>query len=434
VGSDDDLHQQRSDGVIAQWGEQQLLAQRMVQRWMDDSASPQIFVLAGYAGSGKTTLAKYLVDHDRWRFCSYTGKAASVMRAKGCSGATTIHSLIYRPAGTTRAEEILLLETRIYQLEKIKDPTAEQLADLTNRRAQLMMARLDNKQQYSLWLASPMAEPHVLGAVVDECSMVDARVGEDLMSFNKKILVIMDPAQLPPVGGGGFFTNRKPDILLTDVHRHGRDSGILSLATHVREGGSVLEWAEHIGNECDDVEILRVGGDTDHLRRRCMEADQILVGRNATRKLINARHRQLLGRGALPVPGDRLVCLRNDRELGLFNGAQFSVISADCDVGSKTVYLNLLGDEGQKICVSAWLHHMLNCSSELTEMGHERRDLTEMDFACALTVHKGQGSQWDNVVLFDESRTFGGADAMFARRWLYTGITRSAKHLTMVLP
>jgi exodeoxyribonuclease-5 len=43
-------------------------------------------------------------------------------------------------------------------------------------------------------------------------------------------------------------------------------------------------------------------------------------------------------------------------------------------------------------------------------------------------VHKAQGSQWDNIVLFDESWAF----REFRDRWLYTGITRAAKTLTLV--
>ena len=57
-----------------------------------------IFRLFGYAGTGKTTLAKHLAESidGKVLFAAFTGKAACVMRSKGCHGATTIHSLIYR--------------------------------------------------------------------------------------------------------------------------------------------------------------------------------------------------------------------------------------------------------------------------------------------------------------------------------------------------
>jgi len=59
----------------------------------------------------------------------------------------------------------------------------------------------------------------------------------------------------------------------------------------------------------------------------------------------------------------------------------------------------------------------------------QRRESDEFDFGYALTVHKAQGSQWDDVVLFDESWAFREN----RERWLYTGVTRAAKSLTVVV-
>jgi exodeoxyribonuclease-5 len=57
-----------------------------------------------------------------------------------------------------------------------------------------------------------------------------------------------------------------------------------------------------------------------------------------------------------------------------------------------------------------------------------RKRYDEFDFGYALTVHKAQGSQWNNVVLFDESFAFRDT----RERWLYTAITRAAETLTVV--
>src|SRR5204863_42797 len=71
-------------------------------RWLKDEpgqhGTPGLFRLFGYAGTGKTTLARHLAAHldGEVKFAAFTGKAALVMRGKGCYGATTIHSLIYR--------------------------------------------------------------------------------------------------------------------------------------------------------------------------------------------------------------------------------------------------------------------------------------------------------------------------------------------------
>ena len=58
-----------------------------------------------------------------------------------------------------------------------------------------------------------------------------------------------------------------------------------------------------------------------------------------------------------------------------------------------------------------------------------RKDSDEFDYGYALTVHKAQGSQWDDVALFDESFAFREHRA----RWLYTGVTRAARRLTLIM-
>ena len=57
--------------------------------------------------------------------------------------------------------------------------------------------------------------------------MVDEDLGRDLLSFGKPVLVLGDPAQLPPVKGGGFFTEAEPDVMLTEVHRQAADNPII---------------------------------------------------------------------------------------------------------------------------------------------------------------------------------------------------------------
>jgi exodeoxyribonuclease-5 len=77
------------------WSPQQDHALCVVAKWLRARDRP-VFRLFGYAGTGKTTLARHLAKgvSGRVLFAAYTGKAASVMRSKGCTGASTIHSLI----------------------------------------------------------------------------------------------------------------------------------------------------------------------------------------------------------------------------------------------------------------------------------------------------------------------------------------------------
>jgi exodeoxyribonuclease-5 len=408
------------------WSPQQDDALRDCAAWIKDKSGPQVFYLAGYAGTGKTTLARHLVGDD-WRFAAFTGKAAHVLRQKGCEDASTIHSLIYRPAGESKASEMRRLESQVIALQTLprRNEAQNERLELLQRMQRDLMD--ENKPRFALWENSPLADARVRGIVVDEVSMVDEKLGKDLEYFGKKILVLGDPAQLPPVGAGGYFTKREPDVMLTEVHRHARESGILRLATHIREGGSV--WGFDSAEDAQVVPQLNI--EREALRTQVLDADQVLCGLNATRHNMNKRQRTLLGfTDPGPMMGDRLVCLRNDHMMGLFNGSQWLVDHADCDVDSMTADMQITSeDTDARLELTTWLHHMVGKGDALKGMGHDRRDLAEFDWSYALTVHKAQGSQWEDVVLFDQSASFR-ADA---RKWLYTGITRASKSLTVII-
>src|SRR6516164_9283522 len=81
---------------------------------------------------------------------------------------------------------------------------------------------------FELWPDSSAAEAKLI--VIDECSMVDGELARDLMSFAVPLLVLGDPAQLPPIQGGGFFTDAQPDAMLTEVHRQAQNDPIVRLS------------------------------------------------------------------------------------------------------------------------------------------------------------------------------------------------------------
>jgi exodeoxyribonuclease-5 len=241
------------------------------------------------------------------------------------------------------------------------------------------------------------------------------------MSFGVPLLVLGDPAQLPPIQGGGFFTDAKPDAMLTEVHRQAQDDPIVRLSMAIR-AGNPLQQGRYGATEVvrrDALDPARVLG-----------ADQILVGRNATRRAYNARLRERRGFvDALPMAGDKLVCLRNNRRKGLFNGGLW-VVRERPKARRQIIRMRLkpdedLGDRTIKVSVRP------ECFTGAIEAFDwpARKPYDEFDFGYVLTVHKAQGSQWDDVVLFDES----GAFPDNRDRWLYTGVTRAAKRLTVVV-
>ena len=369
---------------MPQFSAHQEAALKAVSAWLSAKRkgqnAPPIFRLFGYAGTGKTTLARHLAESVSGKvlFAAFTGKAALVMRSKGCHGASTIHSLIYRARESG-----------------------------------------EERPNFELWDDSPASQAKLI--VIDECSMVDAELGRDLLSFRVPLLVLGDPAQLPPIQGAGFFTDAEPDAMLAQVHRQAQDDPIVRLSMEVREGRRLA-----LGEYGLSQVVKRSQLDPARVHR----ADQVLVGRNVTRRAYNARMRETRGfADMLPLAGDKLVCLRNNRKKGLFNGGLWAVKERR-QRKSGTLALRLAPEEdvgGRAVRVST----RPECFTGNIEgfAWEQRKAYDEFDYGYVLTVHKSQGSQWDEVVLFDESFAFPESRG----RWLYTGITRAAKRVTLVV-
>ncbi|WP_418135640.1 ATP-dependent DNA helicase [Agrobacterium sp. El2ro-1b] len=369
---------------------QQDEALKAVSRWLKEGRTP-VFRLFGYAGTGKTTLAKHFAENvdGEVLFAAFTGKAAQVLRSRGATNARTIHSLIYRPRGEETVEDEETGKTSVAPMFSI------------------------NRQ-------SPLAKAALI--IIDECSMVDEQLGKDLMSFGTPILVLGDPGQLPPVSGGGFFTEQEPDFLLSEIHRQAKDNPIIHLAMDVREGREIMRG---------DYGSAQVISKSEVTQSLVLDADQVLVGTNRTRRRYNQRLRELKGFSAdYPQSGDKLVCLRNDPAKGLLNGSLWQVMSSSRETVKPGINL-MIRPEDDDMDRGAAKIKLLKAAFEDVETEipwSTRKRYDEFDFGYALTVHKAQGSQWNNVVLFDESYAFRDS----RERWLYTAITRAAETLTIV--
>ncbi|MQB10769.1 ATP-binding protein [Agrobacterium sp. ICMP 6402] len=369
---------------------QQDEALKAVSRWLKEGRTP-VFRLFGYAGTGKTTLARHFAENvdGEVLFAAFTGKAAQVLRSRGATNARTIHSLIYRPRGEETVEDEETGKTSVAPMFSI------------------------NRQ-------SPLAKAALI--IIDECSMVDEQLGKDLMSFGTPILVLGDPGQLPPISGGGFFTEQEPDYLLSEIHRQAKDNPIIHLAMDVREGREIMRG---------DYGTAQVISKSEVTQSLVLEADQVLVGTNRTRRRYNQRLRELKGFSTdYPQSGDKLVCLRNDPAKGLLNGSLWQVMSSSRETVKPGINL-MIRPEDDDMDRGAAKIKLLKAAFEDAETEipwTTRKRYDEFDFGYALTVHKAQGSQWNNVVLFDESYAFRDT----RERWLYTAITRAAETLTIV--
>lgn len=360
------------------WTPHQDAALLAIKKWLRDRNGPQIFRLFGFAGTGKTTIAKEVAGMVKdCRYAAFTGKAALVMQGKGCHGASTIHRLIYRP--------------------KEDDETGE--------------------TYFRLNPASEAKDADVI--CVDEVSMVGEGLALDLLSFDTKVLVIGDPAQLPPVEGAGYFTDAEPDAMLTEIHRQAVDNPIIALATKVRQGEALKHGTYGESRVIPRQELLA---------DIVMSADQFLVGMNSTRRSANRRIRKLMKfSDDLPMVGDKLVCLKNNHDIGVLNGSLWKVADLPENKNRRIVKMAVSPDSDDELAVEVAVPVDFFYGREDQLDRNFRRAYQEFDYGYALTCHKAQGSQWGSVAIADESGVF----REHAGRWLYTAITRAAERVVI---
>jgi exodeoxyribonuclease V len=421
------------------------------------SFSANVFRLFGYAGTGKTTMAKEIPEalglEGRVRYGTFTGKAAHVLRQKGAEPVSTIHSGIYMP--TTSAEARAELEAARAELEELED-VARQLAALKHDEARGALVvglgwasvmefaghldetreripELEAATKRLSWEWNPDSEWARAGLIIlDEVSMVSAKLAADVEAYGVPILVLGDPAQLPPVEGGGYYTNAQPDHLLTEIHRFAAENPITALATRIRESQGA-----GLGLVPDDMTPRSV--------RHAMEHDQILCWKNKTRWSLIQAIRTLKGLPeGLPVAGDRIMVLSNNRDMAVFNGQQMDVL--DSRPGALGPTLTLKTEEGHEVTMPVFSDGFLG--QEMQEQAKKsgagiRGNRALATFADAITVHKAQGSEWNSVYVVNETppmmsmtaRSKGQNEAIAqARQWLYTSVTRAQERVTITAP
>jgi exodeoxyribonuclease-5 len=423
-----------------------------IKEWFNNrTGEQQVFRLFGYAGTGKSTVLKFALDelglephkssHDGGACTSdvvtatFTGKAALVLRRKG-TPARTIHSLIYSVIAATD-EEIEEAGKKIGEAEQQAlsltgfDRTAAEAAIEAMRQAMSQM----KKPRFALNPQSDAAAAKLI--VLDEVSMVGEEMACDLMSFGKPILVLGDPAQLPPIKGEGAFTKDAPDVMLTGIHRQAEESAIIRLATMARQGEPIA-----FGQYDTFVWKMRK---MDVTPEQCLRGGQVICGLNATRLQLNNAMRRAAGFGEGYLPrgsGEKIICLKNQNDLGLING-MFLTLEDVVDEGSLYFSATVRDEEGNAIGRSEnggkserlriykghFEDHVAFDRGRHDRDWKTKRTLTEATFGWAITGHKSQGSQWENVIVWDDGLGRNEADR---RRWLYTVITRAERGLVIL--
>ncbi len=372
---------------------------KQLYKWWQQQNS-QLITLGGYAGTGKTTVIalfrKVLFKQNpelRVAFCGYTGKSSIVLKRKLEEAESTykkdfvgtIHSLIYEP--------IIDTSQKIVGWKLKKD-----------------------KLNYDL-------------IIIDEASMVDQTIFGDIRNFGLPIIAVGDHGQLPPIRGA-FNLVQDPEIKLNKVHRQADRNPIIKVSQMARETGIIP--AGQYGNKVFKYSNLE--SDTNTIMQEELsnysKDMMVLCGYNNTRVKINAFVRTNLGfELSEPQVGDRVICLRNNHEKGVFNGMLGTLTYVKESADGNYFDSEIAMDETTALYKGTMFKEQFNSTtaSNYTEKRQKTLKGDLFDFGYALTVHKAQGSEAEKVLLFEE-RTKYMDDEMW-KKWLYTAVTRARSEL-----
>ncbi len=436
----------------------------MLSSYICDAPFSSIFVLNGYAGTGKTTVIAATVAalkelNIKCVLLAPTGRAANVLARAAGQSAATIHKRIYREKSSTDYDSKFTLNY--------------------------------NREQDAIFIvdeASMLSESSAGDAIFGSGSLLD-----DLVSFVRsgkrcRLILVGDNAQLPPVGDefspalDEHTMSHFGDIIygtMDEVVRQGNESGILFNATMVR---CMIE-----NNICDipifdmhypDIEAIEGGEFTEKLQE-CYDKygrDQTIIitrsNKRANRYNEGVR-RYSLGAEEQIESGDMLMVVRNNyhyterieqcpmtfmangdiarlqrlRRFEDFYGFHFAEATLsfgdydDYEITCK-VLLDTLASESPSLGYEENKRLFYEIEKDYAEIKSKAKrykeirenphfNAVQVKFAYAVTCHKAQGGEWDAVFI---DRCLFGDEPMTRDmlRWLYTAMTRASVKLYFV--
>jgi len=375
--------------------------------------------VGGYAGTGKTHLicgiAQQIKKDKGIRFsvgfCAFTGKASAVLKERLndsdvytiFDSVSTIHGLMYKPkyAINTKGKKVLCG-----------------------------------------W--EPKAELEVNLIIIDEASMVNKEILSDLQHYGIPIIAVGDHGQLPPIGDKSSLLIN-PQYQLKQIQRQAEGNPIISLSASVRKHGSITPG---IYSRKEGARVYKMNWENPITQKvfnniEWTKEHIILCGFNATRVKLNnlIREKRKITRPE-PYPDERVICLKNNHDTKVMNGQLGTLVWMTKP--EPNIYDMTINMDGTGAFYESLVH---NCcfGKETYDDGYEQiswkknkavlkrtgyKSIDIFDFGYAISVHRSQGSEWDNVVLFEQRSKHWDYD--FYKKWLYTAITRAKKNLFII--
>ncbi|MDQ6670848.1 MAG: AAA family ATPase [Chloroflexota bacterium] len=374
----------------------QIVLESDQRRAIATALSSPVSIISGGPGVGKTTSVRVLVALLEQRGVSYmllspTGKAAKRLAEATLRDAYTIH---------------------------------RQLFSLDRRRGQIDR----NTSGAEVYLP-------VDAVIVDEASMVDLPLLAWLLRSvqpGARLIFVGDKDQLASIGPGSVLRDliacgRIPVTLLTVIKRQGEGSPIVEAAHGINHGQLPVAGSNATG----DLYILRARAPSEdqgvHAQQLVVESAvrlnaQVLTPQHTSPVGVTALNRALqarlnpgqpskaevqLGNDVVFRLGDRLIVGKNNYQTLCFNGETGQIV----DIGPERLTLRMDDVDGERL------------------VDYERDEWWQLQLAYAITTHRAQGSEWDNVVVVVSQSHY----MMLQRNLLYTALTRARKRAVIVV-
>lgn len=454
--------------------EEQKEALKAIKKFIDHPAA-DTFVLKGYAGTGKTFLmqhlAKWLKENDhKFSMLASTGRAATVLRGKTGFEATTVHGELYRFSKVDGDEDDIP-----------EDAPLDKYGQMTLQFA--LRPPDEGKKVYIIDEASMLSSE--LSLSTDTVSFGSGYLLNDFFDAvnNNKIIFVGDPGQLPPVGQQfspaldmSWLAEQKRIAItatLEKIERHDPDNDILVLASMIRSMAErPSDHTKYPKFPASNLNNVKIDPSAESLFRNYLETYKkvgfngaLAVARsNRMVSIINrAIRRDLYGQLDMPIQvGDVLMVVQNNYAYPLTNGDFVQVAS----LGETRLQANLrfqsirikalLSEEEFEILLALDLINskepnftreqsrqlMIDFSQRMRKKGTKPNsqkykeammadpylNCLKAKFGYAVTCHKAQGGEWDEVFLFLEKSMYAmSPNELF--KWWYTAVTRAKKNL-----
>lgn len=429
-----------------------------------------VMSLGGLAGTGKTTVMGTVAERlgARVAYCAPTHKAAAVLRRKLLPELKVVNGVETEKKRRVQTYHSVIYYPHVYYTCRISKMDVKE--DLPKGGAEAgafvpcgihngLECQVDDRLVFD---KRPFLGGHHHLVIVDEASMISEAQIADIRSFGVPLLLVGDHGQLAPVKADMNPWIKDPVTRLEINHRQGEGASITKLAHDVRNGKRVSS-----SDATPEIGVLQRVSEWPYVealfeRFNCGPQRVVITWRNTTRVGINKVMRSKEDDPNVPPrTGDRVVSLGSvelpQMEEHRVDGATRwkraygvdPVLVHNGEMG-EIVQVGRTGDSGRVIelavklddahgeprpVIQTWAAvHQFNEPTALPRNDHKRRPYTNRtpdghweswDYGYAITAHKAQGSEFDDVIVIDEG-------PMEYDRWMYTAITRAAKRLVVV--